>query len=131
MMQATDTKRSQQQHIEKLQQATRRLSEAESPEEQQGWAQQIRTYAENIASTNSGRTALSVEAVVPSTKPLSELSRQVEEGRLRGVREITYRRDNDGQGRIRITATQEALTQASDVLSTFEDHVKRAFKSGE
>lgn len=124
------TQERQQHAIEKLEHATRKLSQADSPEEQQSWAQQARTYASEIAfSKQQSKTALQVEASVSTTEPLRELSEQVDNGRLRGVREITYRRDADGQGRIRISATQEALGQATEVLQTFGQHVERSNRS--
>lgn len=116
------------QSIDRMEEATRKLRSSQSPEEQQHWAQEIQTYAEQFSSSKKqSRTGLIVEAAVPSTETVQQLLKQVDQGQLRGVREITYRRDPEGTGRIRVSTTQEALPEATTVLNSFGEEMKRQF----
>lgn len=122
-----DDQRTTQATIERINDASRKLSQASSQAEQAEWAQKIKAYSEELTGQKN-RTALTVEAQVPSSSVLPELTRQVE-GQFPGVREISYRRDSDGTGRIRVQATKEALPRAQEMLQTFGQHVERAFSA--
>lgn len=117
----------QQYTIERIQDASRKLQSASTQEERNEWAQKIRAYSEELTG-QSNKTALTVEAQVPSSSVLPDLTRQVEQS-FPGVRSIEYRRDQDGQGRIKVQATKEALPRAKEMLQTFGQHVERAFSS--
>lgn len=120
-----DQQQQRQQFVQQIQQATQRLQSAQSPQEQQRWADEVKGAAHALSSQGQGRTALTVEVTAPGPQALAQIAQQADQ--LPGVREISYRRDPDGTGRIRIAATQEALTQVTQTLQQVGRHVESAF----
>lgn len=113
-----------QQFVQQIQQASQRLSQTQDPQEQARWAEQVKGYAQALSS-QPGKTALTVEVQAPGPQALAQIAEQADQ--LPGVREISYRRDPDGTGRIRIAASQEALTQVTQTLQQVGRHVESAF----
>ena len=108
---------------------TARKLESSSPDEQRQWAREIRAYADAISGSQTQKTALSVEALVTSPQSIADIAQEIDRGNLPGVREVTYRRDNDGTNKLRVSASQEAMPQVSKVLQTMGRHFEESYSS--
>lgn len=114
---------------ERLEEATRKLSSAQTPEEQSQWAETIRRHAEDFTQSQgrsrSSETALMVEAVVPDAEAFPDIARQLQTS-TPGLKEVSFRQDA-GRNRIRIQATSDAMPHIQEVLSRVGKEVQRAF----
>lgn len=125
------TEQSQQQAVRQLQEATQRLQQSQNPSERAQWAQQVRQHADQIASfSGSGsrqpqKTAISIEATVPSPEAFQQLAQQLSQS-TPGLKEVSYRREG-GTPKVRIQATHEALPQIEQVLQQVARTVTQAY----
>lgn len=121
---------SRQQAVQKLQDASRKLAQAQDPSEQSRWAQEVRQYSDQVsafsgsAQQRTPRTAITIEAVVPSPETFQELAQQIQS--TPGLKEMSYRREG-GTPRVRIQATHEALPQIQQVLEKVGQTVLAAY----
>lgn len=126
--QSQQSQQQQQQQVRQhLQQATERLMQSQDPSEQAQWAQQVRQYADQLSSSGrrSQKTAVSIDAVIPSPESFSQLAQQLQSS-TPGLKEVSFRRDGNTP-RIRIQATHEALPRIQQVLNEVGRTVQQAY----
>lgn len=120
----------QQDTVKQMQEAIQQVSNARSPEEVQEWANRLKSYAQTLSGTRNQKTAFLIDTIAPSSNP-QDLQRFTELYQQHpGVKEVSFHRDADGTPKIRIQATQEAVSRIQELLSQVGQLVSSGSSSG-
>ncbi len=111
--------------IQQVQEATQRLQSASNEQERREWARQVHSLSGQLTS-ETHKTSFLVEATVPSSQPVAQLAQQIENSPLKnGVKEIGFRREQDGTGKLRVSCTQEAMPRINELLQQVGNAVQQ------
>lgn len=125
------TEQQHQQTVRRLQEATQRLSSAQNEQERTQWSQQVKTIAREL--TGSGRsqkTAVILDAVVPSPDVFHRISRDLQDSQTPGLKEVAFRQEG-GETRIRIQVTPDAYPRIQDVLNRVGQQMQMAYSGSQ
>lgn len=119
-------------YVQQIDKTARKLQSSTSSDEQRQWARELQTLASQLATGGpTNRQGISVEAKVSSVQAASDIFTEMDRGTLPGIQEVRYTRQGDGTQKVRVTASEEAIPQASKVLSTMGKHFESSYSSSE
>lgn len=75
----------------------------------------------------ASKNPLTIEAVVPDEDTAQQIVQ--EHTRDTAIREVTFRRDQDGTPHVRISLQPQAVSQFKDKLQRFGESVQRSYQS--